>query len=345
MKTVAAVLHEIDAPLKLEELTIPVLAPGQVLVEIAFSGVCHTQLHEIRGRKGPDRFLPHALGHEASGRVVAIGPNVSKVQIGDAVVLSWIKGQGADVPSVKYRDAGGNVVNAGAVCTFMRTAVVSENRVCKIPDEMPMREAALLGCAIPTGAGVIFNSLRVRPGESVVIFGAGGIGLAALLAARVAHAHPIAVVDVVSNKLQFATELGATHVIDARDGDVTKRLLEVVPGGFDYAVEAAGRKETMEGAIDAIRAFGGKAVLAGNLAVGDRIAVDPFDLIRGKLVVGTWGGETVPDRDIPTYARMYIAKELPLSELISQVYRLEDINQAITDLEEGRVARALIDMK
>lgn len=181
-QTEAVVLYELGQPLRLTTLSIPGLRPGQVLVDIAYSGVCHSQLLEVRGRRGPDPFLPHTLGHEASGTVTAVGPGIMKVRPGDRVVLSWIKGSGADVPSTVYQGPEG-VVHSGAISTFMRRTITCENRVTPLPDTMPLREGALLGCAIPTGAGIILNTAQVRPGHSVAVFGVGGIGLSAVMAA------------------------------------------------------------------------------------------------------------------------------------------------------------------
>ena len=155
MQTEAAVLSELNQPLRLSKLTIPDLKFGQVLVEVAYSGVCHSQLLEVHGKRGLDRFLPHTLGHEGSGTVLKVGPGVTKVKPSDRVVLSWIKGSGADLPFTIYQSAE-ETVNSGAISTFMRHTVTCENRVTPIPDAMPLREAALLGCAIPTGARALF---------------------------------------------------------------------------------------------------------------------------------------------------------------------------------------------
>jgi S-(hydroxymethyl)glutathione dehydrogenase/alcohol dehydrogenase len=344
VQTEAAVLFELNQPLRRVTLEVPDLMPGQVLVEVAYSGVCHSQLHEIRGRRGPDRFLPHALGHEGSGVVRAIGPGVEKVRPGDHVVLTWIKGRGSDVPSTTYR-AGSATINSGALCTFMRHTVTCENRVVPIARDMPLREAALLGCALPTGAGVVVNTAAVSRGASVAIFGMGGIGLCALLAARLLEAHPLVAIDVVEQKLVEAMRLGATHVVNARQRDPVAAIRELTQGrGVDYAIEAAGRRETMEAAFRSVRDQGGLCVLAGNLPQGETIAIDPFDLIRGQRIVGTWGGETRPDDDIPRYVRWFHEGRLPLAELITREYRLDQINEALDDMEQGRVLRALVTM-
>ncbi len=342
MKTKAAILYEIDQPLRLEEIEIPALKHGQVLVEIAFSGVCHSQLLEVRGKRGPDRFLPHTMGHEGSGIVLETGSGVTKVKTGDRVVISWLKGTGLDVPATQYQGET-NLVNSGAVSTFLEMAVVSENRLTRIPDALPLQEAALLGCAIPTGAGLVLNTLRAQPGSSIAVFGVGGIGLSAVLAAALVNANPLIAIDVLDHKLEQARALGATHTINARHGDAHQALMEITGGkGVDFAIEAAGLKQTMEAAMASVRAPGGLAVLAGNLPAGERISLDPFDLIKGKRIVGTWGGESDPDRDIPRFAALHQAGKLPLDKLITHTYTLEDINQALEDLEAGRVGRAMI---
>ena len=344
MKTKAAVLYEINKPLQIEELTIPDLQPGQVLVKIAYSGVCRSQLNEIQGLKGEDNYLPHTLGHEGSGIVEAIGPGVSKVEPGDYVVLTWIKGTGADVPSTLYKKAEGSIVNSGAISTFMTKAIISENRLVKIPPKMPLREAALLGCAIPTGAGIVLNTLKVQSGNSIAIFGVGGIGLSAALAAGMVNAAPVIAVDVFDYKLKLARDVGATHLINASQEDPLKTILKITDGrGVDYAIEAAGRRETMESAFRAVRNNDGLCVLAGNLSQGERISLDPFDLIKGKKIIGTWGGETNPDRDIPHYADLFLSGKLKLSKFPTDGFKLEEINDAFEDLENGKVGRPIIE--
>lgn len=344
MQTDAAVLVELNQPLRQSALTLPELKPGQVLVEVAYSGVCHSQLHEVRGRRGPDRFLPHTLGHEGSGTVLAVGDGVTKVQAGERVVLTWIKGRGADVPATLYHD-GSTAVNSGALSTFMRRTITCESRVVPIGHDIPLREAALLGCAVPTGAGMVLNAAQVQPGNSLAVFGVGGIGLSALMAANMLGAAPLIAVDVVEMKLAEAARLGATHTINARQRDPLATILELTGGkGVDFAIESAGRRETMEAAFRSVRNQGGLCILAGNLPHGEQIAIDPFDLIRGKRIMGSWGGETQPDNDIPQLAGWFAAGRLPLAELITGEYPLEKINTALLDLEQGRVSRALLKM-
>lgn len=342
--TKAAILSQINQPLEIDELIMPDVKRGQVLVKIAYSGVCHSQLNEIRGLKGEDKFLPHTLGHEGSGIVIDVGPEVQKVQAGDHVVLTWIKGSGFDVPATQYQRPNGAVVNSGAISTFMEYSIISENRLVPIPREMPLKEAALLGCAIPTGAGIVMNTARVQRGNSVAVFGVGGIGLSALLAAKIMGAAVIIAVDIREQKLIQAKEIGATHIINASCQDALDAIQTITHGrGVDFAIEAAGQRETMETAFKSVKDKGGLCILAGNLPAGQQISIDPFELIKGKRIIGTWGGETDPDRDIPNYVGHFLSDRLNLSLLISDIYHLDKINDSINYLATGRVNRALIE--
>lgn len=349
MKTLAAVLVELGQPLELADLDIPVLKPGQTLVEIACSGVCHTQVLEARGHRGVDRYLPHCLGHEGAGIVRDVGPSVCKVRADQRVVLSWIKGSGADVSNTAYRWGGRNV-NAGAITTFSRYAVISENRLTPVNDDLPFDEAALLGCAVPTGVGVVLNTAQPRPGQSLVVFGVGGIGLCAVAGAALAGCLPIIAVDVCANKLSLARQMGATHAVQSglvthdSTGDPVAAIQNICPGGVDFAIEATGRPLVMQQALDSVRQQGGAAVVVGNARFGERLDLDPRQLNQGKRLLGTWGGDNWPDRDFPCYTRLLNAGKLAVKPLLSRRYPLSEINLALDDLERGTVPRPLIQM-
>lgn len=342
--TEAAVLRSASAPMMIEQIEIPELSSGQVLVDIAFSGVCGSQLLEVRGLRGEDPYLPHTLGHEASGVVREIGPGVTRVTPGDRVVATWIAAEGLSAPSTTYR-IGDESVNSGAISTFMKSAVISENRLVPLTADISMRDAALLGCAIPTGAGAVINTAETQSGESVAVFGVGGVGSAALIGARIVNASPIIAIDVVPRKLEQAIELGATLTIDARAGDAAAQVMALTEGrGVDVAIEAAGRPETIETAFASVREGGGRCVIAGNVPVGQTFNLDPYDLIKGRQIFGTWGGSTVPDRDIPKYANLVESGVVVLSGLGTHTFALSDVNSALDDLEAGKVGRALLDM-
>ncbi|MBN1850750.1 MAG: zinc-binding dehydrogenase [Deltaproteobacteria bacterium] len=342
--TEAAVLFETKKDLRITPLQVPELKPGQVLVQIAYSGICHTQLLEVQGAKGKDPYLPHTLGHEGSGSVICVSETVTKVKPGDHVVLSWIKGSGAEVPSTRYASNQGHI-HSGAISTFMQYAVISENRVTSIPYAIPLREAALLGCAIPTGVGMVFNTSGLRPGGSLAVFGVGGIGMSAIHAAEILNASIIIAVDIHEHKLEWAKHFGATHVIHAGKEDAPQRILNITnQKGVDCAIESAGMAHVMEAAFKATRKNGGICILAGNLPHGEAISINPFDLIQGKKIIGTWGGETRIDQDIPFYVNLYLAGRLHLNDFITHEYTLGQINHALQDLQGGKVGRALIKM-
>lgn len=344
MLTTAAVLVETGRPLELAELEMPVLRTGQVLVEVSFSGVCGSQVLEARGYRGVDNWVPHCLGHEASGVVEDVGPGVTRVKAGDRVVLSWIAGTGIDAGGSKYAWDGGTV-NAGPVTTFQRQAVVSENRLTPMVDGLDPMTAVMLGCALPTGFGAITNVARVQPGEATAILGVGGVGLAAVIGAALVGAYPIVAVDVSELKLVRARALGATHVVLSQGtGALVEEVRAAAGGSLDAAVEATGNPLVMAAALACVRPRGGRAVVVGNAPKGQLLTFDPAELNQGKRVLGTWGGDTVPERDYPKYQRLLLAGAIEVKSLIERVYSLSEINLALEDLESGGVFRPIVDM-
>lgn len=340
MRTQAAILVDIDK-LVTEEIELPPLKPGQVLVEVKYSGICHTQVLEVRGHRGKDPYLPHCLGHEGSGIVVEVGDRVEKVKPGDAVILSWIKGSGANVAGSIF-DWKGQKVNAGAITTFSRYSIISENRLTPISKDFPLKDAALLGCAIPTGLGVVFNTARPRSGESLAVFGCGGIGLCAIKGASIAGCVPIVAIDINPSKLEAAKLMGATHTIDATKQDPVEVLQKIGP--LDFAIEASGSPIAMNQALRSVRSQGGSAIIVGNARHGQHFSLDPKELNQGKRLFGTWGGDNNPDIHFPRYCNLIRYGQLNTAPLIGKTYSLSQIAQAITDLEERRVLRPMIDM-
>lgn len=340
----AAVLEQTGAPLRMaDDIEIPPLSAGQILVQIHYAGVCHSQLMEVRGKRGEDRFLPHLLGHEATATVLAVGEQVRKVVPGDRVVLGWIKGSGSEAGGVRYRQ-GERVINAGAVATFASHAVVSENRCVALPAAVPADLGVLLGCAVPTGAGMVLNTLAPSAGQSLAVVGLGGIGLAALMAACAIPELDIAAIDPEANKRELARRIGARHVFDPTAADFRERWQAAFPGGVDHCVEAAGRAETIELGFSLVRRSGGRCLFASHPANGESIRIDPYELICGKRLEGSWGGQSQPDQDLPRFARLYADGRLPLDLLLDRRYPLEAINEALDDLEARHITRALIEI-
>ncbi len=341
----AAVLFNLKQPLQILNILTPELLSGQVLVKIFYAGLCHSQLMEVMGGRGNDIYLPHMLGHEGVGEIVEIGKDVTKVKRGELVVMSWIKGSGINVNSTKYHTTDGIQINAGAVTTFSEYAVISENRCVKLSNDIPFNIAALLGCAIPTGAGILFNLLNPTPGKNIAIFGLGGIGLSAFLATRLFNPHFLIAVDVDEEKLKLTKMLGATHVIHARQSDPVAEIMKITHNlGVDYAIEAAGLSKTIEQAFLSVKKQTGHCVFASHPPYGDKINLDPHDLISGKKITGTWGGECELDRDVTVFSDFYKKKKLPLEVLVSKEYELNEINQAFNDFMNKKIIRGLIKM-
>jgi S-(hydroxymethyl)glutathione dehydrogenase/alcohol dehydrogenase len=341
----AAVLFETGKPLRLiDGIELPALLPGQVEVEIAYSGVCHSQLMEVRGKRGEDKYLPHLLGHEATGVVRAAGEGVCKIAVGDKVILGWIRGEGMEASGALYswRD---QVINSGGITTFNERAIVAENRLVPLPAGLPMDLGVLFGCAIPTGAGLALNEINITPDDMVVVIGIGGIGAVSLMYAHCCNPKKLIAIDVNEEKLEAALKLGASHALNGGDADILEQVVALTDGmGADYALDAAGHTATIELAFNAVRRNGGRCVFASHPAAGQKISIDPFELVNGKHIHGSWGGGTRPDQDLPRFYQMAVDQNLPLKNMITKRYSLDNVNAALDDLEAGRVMRPLLEI-
>lgn len=341
----AAVLFEANEPLRiLDGIAMPALCRGQVRVKMLYSGVCHSQLMEVEGKRGPDKYLPHLLGHEGVGVVEEIGDGVTKVAVGDKVILGWIKGEGLDAPGAKYHYQD-MILNSGSVTTFSTQTIVAENRLVILPDGFPLKLAVLLGCALPTGLGLVLNELQPEQNATFAIYGLGGIGMSALMAATLFSPRMLIAVDVEREKLSLACRLGATHAINPLEKDPVAEIQRLTAkNGVDYALEAAGTVKSIEQAFESIRDGGGQLVFASHPPEGEKIRLEPYAFHRGKMIRGSWGGGSKPDRDIPRFVDLFNKNQLPLDALISEEYALDEINNALQDLKARKIVRALIRM-
>jgi len=343
-RTLAAILVEQKKDLVLAEIDLPaVLEVGQVLVKLHYSGICGSQLGEIDGVKGPDNWLPHLLGHEASGEVLAIGPGVRYVKPGQLVVAHWRPSKGIEANTPKYQ-WNGQTVNAGWVTTFNQHAIVSENRLTPISAQADPKTAALYGCAITTGLGTIERKALLQFGDRVVIFGAGGIGLNLIQGAALAGAADIIAVDRFENRLALAHEMGATASINTQEQEPFAAITQILKGEkADLFVDNTGNPEIISKGYSHVSTQG-RVVLVGVPAKGAEINLHSLDLHFGKSISGTTGGEAQPDVDIPRYMRLFERRRISLSPLITEVAALNKINQLIEGMRSGRTAgRCLID--
>jgi S-(hydroxymethyl)glutathione dehydrogenase/alcohol dehydrogenase len=341
----AAILAELQQPLIVDQIEMPeTLEPGQVLVKIGVSGICGSQIGEIDGAKGEDKYLPHLLGHEASGIVQEVGPGVRFVKPGDHVVLHWRKSQGIESVSPKYTWRG-KPLNAGLIATFNEYAIVSENRVTRIDPASDMEVASLFGCAVTTGFGVAENNADIKFGEAVVVFGAGGVGLNIIQAAGLRSAYPIIAVDLYDGRLDLAKLMGATHVINAKNVDAKAALIELMGNqGIDVFIDNTGQPSIIEMGYELTKAQG-RVVLVGVPKKGRNISIFSLPLHFDKRISGSHGGESVPHLDIPRYTKLLDAGLIQLKPLITEHFKLDDINVAIQRMRSGELAgRCLIRM-
>lgn len=347
----AAILAAINEPLIVDQIHMPdsELEPGQVVVRINATTICGAQLNEIAGVKayydGPNKYLPHCLGHEACGRVHVVGPGVTHVREGDFVVLHWRPGAGIQAKTPRYRwDAGPNgYVNAGYVTTFQEFAIVSENRCTKIPNSVDEPTASLLGCAITTAFGVINSDTEanVKVGDSVVIIGAGGVGLNLIQFAKLAGACPIIAVDIVQSKLEQAAAYGADYYLNPYEiGDISKRIVNLI-GRPDKVIDTTGRRELIEAAFK-LGHPKGKLISVG---VPDaEVTIPSLKLHHGFTFTGSEGGNCHPERDIPRILKLIEAGRVQFQQMVTHEFALGDINVALDIMRSGDCGRVLINI-
>jgi S-(hydroxymethyl)glutathione dehydrogenase/alcohol dehydrogenase len=338
----AAVLVESKKPLVVADIDLPEkLDVGQVQVKLHYSGICGAQINEIDAMKGPDKFLPHLLGHEGSGVVQKIGPGVSTVKEGDYVVLHWRPSGGIQSPTPKY-SWNGKQVNAGWVTTFNEEAIISENRLTVIPDDFDMRIAPLFGCAVTTAFGVVNNDAKIKVGQSVLIFGIGGVGLNIAQAASMVSAHPIVGVDLLDHKLEMGKIFGLTHAVVGGNNKFNDSIRDIVGAqGADVVIETTGNSRVIEQAYELTHPDG-KTILVGVPNKGDNISIYSLPLHFNKVLTGSHGGDAIPDLEIPRYIRLMDANKMTLDGLITNEFSLEEINEALDLFRSGEAGRILI---
>jgi alcohol dehydrogenase len=373
MKIRAAVLEEmglerpyaISKPLKIQEVELEGPGPGEVLVKMAVAGLCHSDLSVIEGNR--PRPMPMVLGHEASGIVEDVGDYVEDLAPGDHVVFVFMPSCGHCAPCSEGRPAlcepgavhnGKGDLLGGAtrlsrrgetlhhhvgVSSFAEYATVSRRSLVKVDRDIPLDIAGLIGCAVLTGAGAVFNTGDVKPGGSTAIIGLGGVGLAALLGAVAAGAETIVAVDRLDSKLEFAKELGATHTFNADDPDVTAKVRDATKGGVEAAMEFAGSVKALEFSYGITRR-GGTTITAGLPNPKAMLQIPAVTLVaEERTLKGSYIGSGVPSRDIPRFLALYKRGKLPVDKLLSHRLKLDDINEGFDRLADGTAVRQIVE--
>jgi len=363
MKIKAAILYELNTPLKVEEVELDGPKEGEVLVKLVGTCVCHTDISVAQGHLPAP--TPIVLGHEGAGIVEQLGPQVSTLKPGDHVVLTGVASCGKCRNCVKglrvmcevFRPSlfqgilpggqrrlskdGQQLNHFFMQSSFAEYAVVPQEAAIKVRPDAPLQKLGLLGCGALTGIGSVINKAKVEVGASVAIFGCGGVGLSALMAARLVGAGKIIAVDTLDYKLKMAKELGASETINASRENVVERINQLTGGGADYTFVAVGSADVIVQAFDAIRP-GGKCILAGATPVGTKVSLDALTLMREKTIMGCTMGSSRPTLDIPNYVELYMDGRLPIDRLVTRSYPLAEINSAFAVLEEGQVIKPVI---
>ncbi|MFN4097856.1 MAG: Zn-dependent alcohol dehydrogenase [Sphingomonas sp.] len=357
----AAVLFEAGKPLEIHDIRIDKPGPREVLVRTAACGVCRSDLHFVDGA------YPHAMptvpGHEAAGVVEAVGSEVTRLKPGDHVITFFtvfcgscefcISGRPSlclDNSTRRPADAAPKLTLADGtpvnhflnLSAFAEQMLIHENACVAISKDMPLDRAALLGCAVLTGAGSIFRDSKVTPGETVAVIGCGGIGLSAINAAKIAGAGKIIAIDPVAEKRALARKMGATHDLDAMAPDLVKQVLKLTDGGVHYAIEAVGRPSSAEMAWHVLRR-GGTATILGMIAPGQSVSIPGPTFLSGKKLQGSLAGSMQFPIDLPRLVQMYLDGLLDLDTMVAERIRLEDINHAFDNLRQGDAVRSVIE--
>jgi len=354
MKSKAAINVEVGKPMVLDDIEIGAPGPTHVVIKQVATGVCRSQLHQIHNPALP---RPLVMGHESTGIVLETGSAVTHVQPGDRVMTTWVQRDRHPTtpdPSPWTVTYNGQRARHGdrsptGVFTWAETIVCDEQYVVKLTEEAPLDLVSIVGCAVMTGCGAVVNSAQVRPSHSAAIIGAGGVGLCVIQAAYNMGAYPIIAVDLADDKLDFAKKFGATIGINASREDPVERIIEITNGGADYVFDAIGLGKTIEQMMAATHpgvngmSDGGMAVMVG-VPHGDAPVINPRDMFVGKIWRGANGGNCRPDRDLPMFVRWYKEGRLPLDELVTRRYTLDEINPALDALAHGETAgRAIIE--
>lgn len=367
IKTRAAVAWGPGQPLKIEEVDLQGPQKGEVLVRIVATGVCHTDAYTLSG-SDPEGIFPAILGHEGAGIVEAIGEGVTSVEVGDHVIPLYTpecgkckfctsgktnlcqairntQGKGL-MPdgTTRFSKNGEPIFHYMGTSTFAEHTVVPEIALAKVSKEAPLEEICLLGCGVTTGMGAVHNTAKVQPGDTVAVFGLGGIGLSVLIGAMQAKASRIIAIDVNNDKETIARQLGATDFINPNDYDkpIQEVIVELTDGGVDFSFECIGNVKVMRSALESCHKGWGESVIIGVAGAGEEISTRPFQLVTGRVWRGSAFGGVKGRSELPDYVQRYLNGDFKLSTFITHTMGLEDINKAFDLMHNGESIRTVI---
>lgn len=339
----AVILENLNQKLRIADVGLTELSYGQVLVKVLKSGLCGAQLQEIEGQKNNSKFLPHLLGHEGCGIVESIGLGVTKLSVGDKVIMHWRKGDGIESDFPKYI-LDNKKITSGKVTTLSEYSIVSENRLTPVPHDTPDNLCALLGCGLSTALGVINNDADVKFGQSVLVVGCGGVGLNLIQGASLASAYPIVGIDICETKKDLVLSLNADLFIDASKNNIESELEKVGLKKFDVIIDTTGNVQSINSMIQYL-SDSGKFILVAQPKHDEVLKVEnPQTLFlgNGKIIKASQGGQTSPTEDIPRYLKLYKKGKINIDKIITHEFDLDNINDAINLLKSGQAGRIMI---
>ena len=367
MKTRAAVAHAANQPLTIEDVEVGGPRAGEVLIEIKATGVCHTDAYTLSGAD-PEGLFPAILGHEGAGVVVEVGAGVTSLEVGDHVIplytpecrqckfctsgktnlcqaIRSTQGQGL-MPdgSSRFSVAGERLFHYMGTSTFSQHTVLPEIAVAKVRKDAPFEKICYIGCGVTTGIGAVINTAKVRPGDNVVVFGLGGIGLNVIQGAKMSGANMIVGVDINPARKAIAERFGMTHFVNSKEAgkDLVPHLVDLTGGGADYSFECVGNVEVMRAALECCHKGWGTSVIIGVAGAGQEIATRPFQLVTGRVWKGSAFGGAKGRTDVPKIVDWYMDGKIEIDPMITHVLPLEQINEAFDLMHHGESIRSVI---
>ena len=315
----------------------------QALVKIYYSGICASQLMEFKGLRGKDNWLPHMFGHEGAGEIVKLGKNIKNLKVGDKVILSWLKRTDKNISG--YIKNNSKIINYGPVTTFGNYSLISENRIYKLPKQIPIEDAAMYGCAIPTGMGIVTNEAKPKKIDKCAVVGLGGVGIFSLIALKAIGIKQIVGLDINQKKIGLIKKLGFKNILNLKNKDCFKKILKITNNKkFDFVFESSGHSSSIEESFELLNTTKGRLYFSSHPKNQDFIKIKPHELISGKKIFGSWGGKSNLDKNLLTFYKLIKKTNIKLKDLY-QIFKLSDLKIIMNNYSKLDKPRAIIKME
>lgn len=342
-KNLAAVLNKQKKDLAILNLDIPKVPYGYALIRMNYSGLCHTQLNEISGILGKDKFIPHCMGHEGVGKIISLAKDVKKFKVGDKVTVSWIKKKNNKKILPAFYTYNSKRINTGGCNTLLKYSLVSEDRIFKLSKRNPyLRESIILGCALPTASNAILNNSYINKKSKILIMGMGGLGYASLFVLNYLKCENVICIDNNKRKLNILKKRKGVEFI-LMNNERLKKFVKINNNKFDLIIDCTGSKKLIDRTFSLCKRFTGKFIMIGNTKKNEKISVNAWDFIYGKTFTGAWGNGGTIMKNFKINEKIFIDQISNIKKILPKKnYSLKEINKALKDFQEGRVLRPII---